>query len=147
MRCRIVRERDALFVVDAAQTGGVQRRGLVRVGRALLDEGAQRGCLLVAAELHAGVSQATVSYVINDHPSHPISAATEAGHAAAGEVGDRVHALLVLDIDEQRSNPLALIRQAVPYPTDVLRAAGVPPVARDEVAARQFPHEDIVSDS
>ena len=39
-------------------------------------------------------------------------------------------------------NPLALVRQAVPYPTEVLRSAGVPPVARDEFAARQFPDDD-----
>ena len=52
-----------------------------------------------------------------------------------------MHALLALDIDEQRTGPLALIRQAVPYPTEVLRAAGVPPVDRDEFAARQFPDD------
>ena len=74
-------------------------------------------------------------------PAEVRAAATEAGWAAVDDVGGRVHALLALDIDEQRSNPLALIRQAVPYPTEVLRAAGVPPVGRDEFAARQFPDD------
>lgn len=68
-------------------------------------------------------------------------AATRAGRDAAADVGGRVRALLAVDIDEQRTGPLALVRQAVPYPTEVLRAAGVPPVDRDEFAARQFPDD------
>ncbi len=43
------------------------------------------------------------------------------------------------DIDEQRTTPLALIRGAVRYPTEVLRAAGVPPVERDRFAAAGVP--------
>jgi len=61
---------------------------------------------------------------------------------AASDVGPRIHALLALDIDEQRVNPLALVREAVRYPTEVLRAAEVRPVHRDEFAARQFPDDD-----
>jgi hypothetical protein len=74
-------------------------------------------------------------------PMEVREAATRAGLDAAADVGGRVHALLALDIDEQRTGPLALVRQAVPYPTGVLRAAGVPPVERDEFAARQFPDD------
>lgn len=65
--------------------------------------------------------------------------AADAGRAAVDDVAPRVRALLALDVDEQRTGPLALVREAVPYPTAVLRAAGVPPVTRDEVAERQFP--------
>ena len=68
-------------------------------------------------------------------------AASRAGVRAAAEVGTQVRELLALDIDEQRTGPLALIRRAVPYPTEVLRAAGVPLVERDEFAARQFPDD------
>ncbi len=34
-----------------------------------------------------------------------------------------------------------MLRSLVPYPTAVLRAAGARPVARDEFAARNFPHD------
>jgi hypothetical protein len=66
-------------------------------------------------------------------------AAREAGRRAAAEVGAQVRALLDADVDDQRTTPLALLRSAVRYPTDVLRAAGVPPVDRDPVQARLFP--------
>lgn len=64
-----------------------------------------------------------------------------AGEAARAEVGDRVRALLGADIDEQRTNPLALLRAAVSYPTGVLRRAGVPPVVRDDFAEAHFPDD------
>ena len=50
--------------------------------------------------------------------------------------------LLALDIDEQRTTPLSLLRGAVRYPTEVLRAAGVPRVVRDEAQERLFPDDD-----
>jgi hypothetical protein len=69
-------------------------------------------------------------------------AAAEAGARARAEVGPRVRRLLALDIDEQRTNPLSLLRDAVRYPTDVLRAAGVPAVeGRDDFAVRAFPDD------
>src|SRR5215213_6484684 len=60
-----------------------------------------------------------------------LAAARDAGRRAAADVGGAVRALLAADIDEQRSTPLALLRSAVRYPTEVLQAAGVPPVRRD----------------
>ena len=74
-------------------------------------------------------------------PGDVREAAARAGRAAAADVGAQVRALLSLDIDEQRTGPLALIRRAVPYPTEVLRAAEVPPCERDEFAVRQFPED------
>jgi hypothetical protein len=68
--------------------------------------------------------------------------AAEAGRRAQEEVGPRVRALLERAVDEQRTNPLAIIREAVVYPTAVLRAAGVPPVVRDEMAEEHFPDDD-----
>src|SRR5262245_23712878 len=67
------------------------------------------------------------------------AAATAAGRRAATDVGAEVRRLLAVDVDEQRANPLAVLRSAVRYPTEVLAAAGVPPVVRDEFAERAFP--------
>jgi hypothetical protein len=64
-----------------------------------------------------------------------------AGDRAVAEVVPAVRALLAADIDEQRTNPLHLLREAVRYPTEVLAAAGVPPVGRDPDAARLFPDD------
>jgi hypothetical protein len=67
--------------------------------------------------------------------------ARAAGRRAVDEVGPRLRALLATDVDAQRSNPLAILRGAVGHPTEVLAAAGVPPVARDEQAERLFPDD------
>jgi hypothetical protein len=70
------------------------------------------------------------------------AAIAEAGRQAAAEVGAEVRALLATDVDEQRVNPLSLLRRAVRYPTEVLRAAGVAPsTRRDEFAERAFPDD------
>lgn len=70
-------------------------------------------------------------------------AASAAGVRAQVEVGGRVRRLLALDIDEQRTNPLSLLRDAVRYPTEVLRGAGVPAVERrDDFAIRAFPDDE-----
>lgn len=68
-------------------------------------------------------------------------AAAAAGRAARDEVGPLVRALLEADVDQQRTGPLAVIRTAVRHPTEVLAAAGVPPVVRDEFAVRTFPED------
>lgn len=66
-------------------------------------------------------------------------AAAAAGERAAADVGPRVRALLTTDVDRQATGPLAVLREAVRYPTEVLHAAGVPPVERDEFARQAFP--------
>jgi hypothetical protein len=66
-------------------------------------------------------------------------AAAEAGRLAAEEVGPRVRALLATDVDEQATGPLAIVREAVRYPTEVLADAGVGAVVRDEFDERAFP--------
>ena len=68
-------------------------------------------------------------------------AARDAGRRAATEVGAEVRALLAADIDDQRTTPLALLRRAVRYPTEVLRAAGAPPVDRDPIQVRLMPDD------
>lgn len=75
-------------------------------------------------------------------PSVEVRAAAEqAGAEAVAVVGAQVRALLALDIDEQRTGPLALLRAAVPYPTGVLREAGVPERPRDEFLEQRFPED------
>ena len=71
-----------------------------------------------------------------------MASARDAATAAVADVGARVRALLGADIDEQGANPLAILREAVRYPTEVLRAAGVPPVERDRFSEERFPHDD-----
>ena len=67
--------------------------------------------------------------------------AAAAGRQAAVEVGAAIRQLLLADVDAQRTTPLALLRRAVRYPTEVLHAAGVPPVQRDEFTTRSFPED------
>lgn len=71
-----------------------------------------------------------------------MSAAAEAGARARDELMPRLRALLEQDVDEQRTNPLSILRGAVAYPTAVLRSAGVPGVVRDEFDERAFPDDD-----
>jgi hypothetical protein len=68
--------------------------------------------------------------------------AAEAGARAGVEVGARLRALLEADIDDQRATPLAVVRDAVRFPTEVLRRAGVPPRPRDAAAEALFPDDD-----
>jgi hypothetical protein len=44
-----------------------------------------------------------------------------------------------MDVDDQRTNPLTILRRAVSYPTAVLRDSGVPEVVRDDFRERAFP--------
>jgi hypothetical protein len=74
-------------------------------------------------------------------PSEVAAAARRAGAGAMAEVIPRLAELLATDVDAQRSNPLAILRRAVDHPTDVLAAAGVPPVERDPHAERLFPDD------
>jgi hypothetical protein len=64
-----------------------------------------------------------------------------AGRAAQHDGGGRVRAMLAMDVDEQAGTPLAVVRSLVGYPTEVLRATGATPVARDEFSTRSFPDD------
>lgn len=65
----------------------------------------------------------------------------DAGRSAASDVGRRVRELLELDIDEQWTTPLTLIRTAISYPTTILAEADAPVVARDEQSRRFHPDD------
>jgi hypothetical protein len=71
-----------------------------------------------------------------------VEAEARAAGAAAREAGIPVlRTLLATDIDDQVGTPLAILRGLVRYPTEVLRATGATPVARDEFSTRSFPHD------
>jgi hypothetical protein len=74
-------------------------------------------------------------------PVEVVAAARDAGEIGLRAVEGPLRALLAQDVDEQRSNPLAIVRRAVPAVTAVLREAGVPEVVRDAHAARLFPDD------
>lgn len=61
--------------------------------------------------------------------------------AAVSTVGAEIRELLNADVDQQRSNPLSILRAAVRYPTAVLAAAGVPPVRRADFETQRFPDD------
>lgn len=79
---------------------------------------------------------------VGAHRPELAAAGAEAGRAAAEALGPRLRALLAADVDEQRINPLAIVREAVAWPTAVLREAGVEPVARDDHDRAHFPDDD-----
>jgi hypothetical protein len=70
-----------------------------------------------------------------------LAAATEAGERCRHQIGGEIRRLLEDDIDHQRGTPLAVLRRAVSYPTEILAAAGVPPVERDRFAEQMFPDD------
>lgn len=105
-----------------------------------------------AEALAQGIDQAIAGWVVRSVvtrmqqwqgsvPEEVTALAETAGERARATVGVEVAELLALDIDQQRTAPLALLRGAVAHPTRVLEAAGVPHVERDEVDAALFPDD------
>lgn len=68
-----------------------------------------------------------------------LEAARSMSHVAAPLVMSELRDLLSTDVEEQRNNPLSVLRRAVQYPTALLREAGLAPVRRDEFSLRAFP--------
>ncbi len=91
----------------------------------------------------AGWVERCVLDVLRAQGAEPTAAvaadAAAAGQRARAEVVPRLRSLVAADLDEQTTGPLALLRDAVRYPTGVLTAAGAAPVVRDEFAVRAFP--------
>jgi hypothetical protein len=92
----------------------------------------------IVAAIPGWVERSVARRMPGPHPE-VADAVREAGRRAAVEVGVEIRTLLQADIDEQWTTPLALLRTAVRYPTEVLAAAGVPPVERDPIQARLLP--------
>lgn len=112
------------------------------------DEALARHAEALASGIEAALPAWVVRCVVDRAEAHrPGSsaalrvAAEGAGRAAQDEVGPRVRALLLADVDAQATGPLAVVRTAVTHPTAVLAAAGVPEVVRDEFAVRAFPDD------
>jgi hypothetical protein len=77
------------------------------------------------------------------HVSPEVAAqAVAAGEAARDEVVPRLRSLVETDIDEQRTNPLALLRDATSHGHRVLAGAGMPSMPRDQFARSSFPDDD-----
>jgi hypothetical protein len=101
--------------------------------------------------LAAHVSAAVPAWVVRCvetrlPPSAPgrasvMAQAEVAGLRARHEVAAELEVLLSADVDGQRSTPLAVVRGAVSYPTEVLRRAQVPPVTRDRFVTERFPDD------
>jgi hypothetical protein len=68
--------------------------------------------------------------------------AVAAGAELRARHAPELRALLEADIDDQATNPLALLRRWVDGPTRVLRDLGVPPVPRDDFDTSSFPDDD-----
>jgi hypothetical protein len=75
-------------------------------------------------------------------PDAPADLVTTAAAACVGDIGGRVRSLLAADVDEQRTTPLTLLREAVVYPAAVLREGGIPPVERDDFSRSRLPDDD-----
>jgi hypothetical protein len=67
--------------------------------------------------------------------------ASAAGERATRRVGARLETLLATDPGEQRATPLEIVRTLYVEPTEILIAAGVPPVVRDAFAERAWPED------
>jgi hypothetical protein len=70
-----------------------------------------------------------------------MDAAGPAGVAAADRVCASLAELLATDPAEQRSTPLEIVRTLTREPTEILVAAGVPPVVRDPFDVRSWPDD------
>jgi hypothetical protein len=105
--------------------------------RDLADHGAALADAVIAA-VPAWVERAVVSVAgprLTDE-------AAAAGERAVAELAPRLRALLAADVDEQRANPLMLVREVARYPTEVLRAAGVPARPRASFEEEHFPGDE-----
>jgi len=98
----------------------------------------------VVAALPGWVGRSVRDLLVAFHGSaDPVAMAQarEAGRRAVEDVEPELRRLLAADVDRQWANPLALVRRAVRFPTEVLDAAGVPPVVREEYDEAHFPDD------
>jgi len=123
-------------------TGAEEQRGL-----ALLQEASDAIVAGVERELPGWVER-SVRRILDawgrtppDAREHAERAAADAGRAATTRVVGELRALFALDPEAQRSTPLEIVRGAYREPTEVLAAAGIPPVERDEFGERAWPDD------
>jgi hypothetical protein len=75
-----------------------------------------------------------------DDPLYADAVSTVA-RQSAGKVLDRLHRLVIADIDDQPSTPLEVLRGFVPDATAFLAAHMVAPVGRDRFSWTRFPED------
>ncbi|MDQ3108237.1 MAG: hypothetical protein M3Q68_10585 [Actinomycetota bacterium] len=109
----------------------------------------EQALVQLATALADAVDEAIPSWVVRcvrgrltAVPRHVLDDARHAGGRARDDVGVAVRVLLSTDVDDQRGNPLALLRTAVSYPTEVLLRAGATTVTRDKFSRERFPDDD-----
>jgi hypothetical protein len=64
-----------------------------------------------------------------------------AGEQAAQKAAGPLEDLLLSDVDQQWTTPLAIVRPLVAFASDVLEVAGVPEVVRDDFQVSRFPDD------
>ena len=74
-------------------------------------------------------------------PATALAAATAMADTGAPEVIAELDAVLLVDVDEQRTNHLAVLRRHVAGPTAVLETLGATPVRRDELERSIHPDD------
>jgi hypothetical protein len=109
----------------------------VNEDEARLAEAAEELARTVVEVLPAWVDRCVRRFVPDIDPAEVAPHAERAVEA----VGPRLRALLAQDVDEQAANPLAVLRTAVRFPTEVLAAAGVAPIERSSFDRRAFPDD------
>jgi hypothetical protein len=77
-----------------------------------------------------------------DQLAEVVRAAEASGRIAAERVADELRALFDQDPADQRATPLQIIRTAVREPGQVLAAAGLPGVVREEFAVASWPEDE-----
>lgn len=87
------------------------------------------------------VGERWVAHTGSPPPEQVTADARAAGLRCRTQLVVALRSLLETDVDAQRSNPLAVLRGAVPFATEVLVAAGVPAGPRDKDAERLFPDD------
>ncbi len=116
-------------------------------GLALLHEASDAILGGVARELPGWVER-SVTFILDawgrtppDVRERAERGALDAGRAATDRVVAELRSLFALDVEEQRSTPLEIVRRAYREPTAVLAAVGIPPVERDDFAERAWPDD------
>jgi hypothetical protein len=128
---------------DAADDpGATEARGIERM--------AEAGAAIVAGvEQHAVAWTERVVTGLADHwgrldPERRdalIADARDAGGRARARVTAELRAFFALDVAQQRTTPLAIVRTLRTEATEVLARAGIPPVERDPYEVRAFPDD------
>ena len=95
----------------------------------------------IERELAGWVEAQVAAFWVDDLPPKIAELASEAGAQTVSEIAPKIRQLLALDIDDQWTNPLTLLRTAIRYPTEILRNEQVPPVKRDATAQKFHPDD------